>query len=358
MIYVLCPYGTVTGGPDALHQMVFYLNSIGVSASIVYTGCRKHNLPVPEPYQRYLHEYKLLSDIDDSEENTVISPETHTFYMDGIKHCKKYIWWLSVDNNLVDGKIIDKVFFIATLPLRFIKNIRNLGQYIKQIPYRLRKRAYDFKKEDKNITHLCASYYAYDYVSRRTKNGCYYCIEPISMFFLEDYKEETRNGLISYNYRDNVILYNPAKSGKYVKKLSEKNKDLVFKPLCKMNQVQLITEYKKAKVYIDFGPFPGAERMPKEAVLFGCEIITGRNGASGFYGDVPIPDEFKFASDKKNLDAVSDKIRELLNDYEGHLHYFDEYKHMVLKLEDGFIKSLESIFKEKQLLISEEGGNI
>ena len=65
-------------------------------------------------------------------------------------------------------------------------------------------------------------------------------------------------------------------------------KEINFIPLKGYNQKELISLFRESMVYMDFGFFPGAERLPKEAVINGCLIITGRNGASDFHGDVHI----------------------------------------------------------------------
>ena len=38
IIYVLCPHMVLSGGPELLHQFVFYLNSSGVESYITYYG--------------------------------------------------------------------------------------------------------------------------------------------------------------------------------------------------------------------------------------------------------------------------------------------------------------------------------
>ena len=72
----------------------------------------------------------------------------------------------------------------------------------------------------------------------------------------------------------------------------------------------------------------------QEAVLFGCAIITGKRGASGFHGDVPIPDEYKFGDPVSQIDEIVAKIRYVLDNYENVYSDFDEYRETVLNLED------------------------
>ena len=340
VVYVLCPAKSVTGGPDALHQMVYYLNLIGIYAKIAYiTEKSKKDISIPEPYKIYLSDFLLEDDIIDSSENFVVIPEDQTRKRKLFKNAKIVIWWLSVDNNsLYDLK--NKFLFLSTLPLRIMKNWwfykNNTLFVVKNI---LNKEIYSFKKEPSNIIHICASYYAFDYVSRKSKNNVFKCIEPISNFFLNEYN------VISSTKQKNVILYNPKRKYENIlKKISSAAPELQFEPLQGLTQQQLIEKYKTSKLYIDFGAFPGAERIPKEAVLFGCAIITGRRGASNFHGDVPIPDEYKFENPTAQIDEIVAKIRYVLDNYEKIYSDFDEYRETVLNLEDNFIKSLKEIF--------------
>lgn len=50
----------------------------------------------------------------------------------------------------------------------------------------------------------------------------------------------------------------------------------------------------KSKVYIDFGNHPGKDRIPREAAISGCIVITGKRGAAAFAEDVCIPETYKF----------------------------------------------------------------
>lgn len=346
-IYVLCPGNSITGGPDALHQMVYYLNNIGCDASIVYFDfADSFNFSIPEPYKRYIKDFNVEYDIIDSENNAVVVPEGYIKKSSKIKKSKIFIWWLSVGYEIVNTSFLSKLFYFSVLPLRIIKhlsyyrNLKNLKNLVMPV---LAKKSYSFIDEPKQIEHLCASYFAFDYVKCKSQNVINLCIEPISRFFLDCYEKYKHN--ICDSERTDVILYNPKKTGcSFIKKIEMVAKDLKFEPLQGLSQQQLIDKYKSSKLYIDFGPFPGAERIPKEAVLFGCAIITGRRGASGFYGDVPIPDEYKFEDPKSQVDEIVSKIKYILDNYEKVYSDFDEYRETVLNLENNFIKSLKKIF--------------
>ena len=145
-------------------------------------------------------------------------------------------------------------------------------------------------------------------------------------------------------------MYNPVRNYNHIlDKISSVAPELKFEPLRGLTQQQLVEKYKTSKLYVDFGAFPGAERIPKEAVLFGCAIITGKHGASGFHGDVPIPEEYKFGNPEKQIKEIAEKIRFVLINYERIYSDFDEYRNTVLDLEENFIKSLKEIFLKQNI---------
>lgn len=337
-IYVICPYGLVTGGPDALHQMVYYLNNNGFCAEIVYSDIKSHKYEIPSAYKIYVNDYKILSEIEDCKENIIVVPETENHILNYYSNMKKYIWWLSVNNDLdYSGaknkikKILEKIRFKNLKKLYKINTLKNV----------LKHKKYDFSVED-NIEHLCASYYAYDYVSKniKDKDKVHICIEPISKIFLEKSKFVTDN-------KENIILYNPKKNYEFSRKIIKKASNYKFVELKGLTQEELIKLYQKAKVYMDFGTFPGAERIPKEAVINGCCIITGKNGASAFYKDVPINDEYKIDAKEENIDKIILSIKDLFDNYDEKIKHYEEYRNTVLNLESNFIKQIKGVFKDE-----------
>jgi hypothetical protein len=335
-IYVLCPYGLVTGGPDALHQLVYYLNNEGYDASIVYTDIKSYKHEIPIPYQLYIEKYLLLDDIEDDNSNAIIVPETINNVLNNYTKMEKYIWWLSVDNDLNSSGFKNKVKIILK-KIKF-KNLKKIYK-LNTLKLFLQHKKFDFSSQEK-IKHLCASYYAYDYVTKNSnsKKNIYLCIEPISKLFLDKSVFNDKN-------KEDIILYNPKKNFEFTKKILERVNDYKFIPLTGYTQDELINLYSRAKLYIDFGNFPGAERIPKEAVINGCCIITGTLGASKFYNDVPIDENYKFEAIDSSLNNITNKIYEIMDDYEGHIDNFENYRKTVLNLEGNFIKQLNQIFK-------------
>lgn len=342
MIYVFCPYGLVTGGPDALHQLVYYLNKIDKKASIVYCDIEGRNHNIPRNYLPYVSSYLLPNEVIDDCKSIIVLPETLSFLANRFNKSRIYIWWLSWDNNETDGpgkRGLSKVLQLRTWKLLF------KGYYSpKKIKNYLQNKPYVFTNERQNVYHLCASYYTFNFVSKKSSRPISLLIEPISKFFLEKGQY-----LSSNKERENIVLYNPKKNFLFTKKILKRarNTNLLFAPLIGKTQDELLEIYRKAKIYMDFGTFPGAERIPKEAVFNGCLIITGRNGAADNNKDVPIPSEFKIPSKEENIDRIIDKLIYMEENFDVLTPLFKEYRDRVGSLEDDFVKSLFSLFDIK-----------
>lgn len=336
-----------------MHQMVYYLRKININANIVYADLRNKKYKIPSPYQEYIggNNYNLISEVVDDSNSIVICPETLTFLLDRFKFTQKYIWWLSVNNDTERSGIFDKFKILCRKlsPRQIIKQIRKKNKWL-NFKYFLKHKKFDFSTADENIVHLCASYYAYDYVKNHNAKKQYLCIEPISKFFLDNISNEVETD------RNNVVIYNPVKNPKFTEKIIHYCKDIQFLALKGYNQAELLMLYRKSKLYIDFGSFPGAERIPKEAVVNGCCVLTGRNGASNYYNDVPISDELKIDSDVKNLSLIRDKINAILSDYEGYYERYEEYCRTVKHLEENFVQQLMQIFLDNKVDV--EGTNV
>ncbi len=52
-IYIFCPAGNATGGPEALHQLAYHLNNLGFNAFMFYYSTPDSNGIVHESYKKY-----------------------------------------------------------------------------------------------------------------------------------------------------------------------------------------------------------------------------------------------------------------------------------------------------------------
>ena len=240
------------------------------------------------------------------------------------------LWWLSVNNFKKKSIRHDLKLFFERL-IHF--NFKSAYRYFKFMTVTSKN----------NIEHYAASYYAHDFLKKKNIDNSL-LIEPISLEFLEKYKKFDIKSEITT--RKDQVLYNPKKGYEITKQIIQHNSKYDFIPLRGLSFEELINLYKSSKLYIDFGPFPGAERMPKEAVLYGCNIITGKHGASAYYNDVLIPEKWKFEDNQ--IDDISNAINDLINNYEERNREFLTYKQRVLDLENEFKTRLQKYFFIKE----------
>ena len=106
-------------------------------------------------------------------------------------------------------------------------------------------------------------------------------------------------------------------------------KGIEFKPIRGMTRQQVIDAMRHAKLYLDFGEFPGRERMPREAALCGCCIITSKIGSAYYYDD--FAHYYKFDSKPSHIWAIVNRIHYVLEHYEECRHDFDRFRQDLLE---------------------------
>lgn len=112
-----------------------------------------------------------------------------------------------------------------------------------------------------------------------------------------------------------------------------------------MTPAEVSDHCNRAKVYIDFGHHPGKDRMPREAAIAGCCIVTGRQGAAKFPEDIFIPDVYKI--DETRSDFVHEFGRTISNIFEAfeeNAEHFDDYRTRIRTEKSDFMDQVASIF--------------
>ena len=100
----------------------------------------------------------------------------------------------------------------------------------------------------------------------------------------------------------------------------------------------------QSKVYIDFGNHPGKDRLPREAALLGCCIITGKRGAAKYDEDVSIPAKYKFDDVKKEIEKIGNMIKECIDNYEINIKEFEDYRKKIANERKQFEKDVYKVF--------------
>lgn len=222
-VYVVCPGGTQTGGPEALHQLCDMINSIreykdecaehqhsplqaksiSVRCFMLYMqeqrghGDSKKLCHVHDKMPATYHAYNCPSatHIPYNDTDLVVWPECWTNYIDDFEGPQPAIWWLSVDNN------------------------RGIFQ--------------DFSQRI-DVRHFCQSTYSRNYLLR---NG----VSDNQMMTLTEYisltrfpKEEVLH--LTSTLREVDVVYNPIKGMHYTdeviaRAVAAKGRNFIIKPI-------------------------------------------------------------------------------------------------------------------------------
>lgn len=345
-IYVVAPANIASGGPELLHQLVFCLRKyLNIDAYMHYIPNDCYS-PVHFAYQQYKNQF--VRNIEDKKENILIVPEIKIGIdeLKNYKNIKKGVWWLSVDNfylsmilsnkkNYFFSRLINKAWkiFLKDQPIDIENKIwKKISTNNINLPSNLKKINF----------HLVQSYYARDYLLKQK-------IGEDNIFYVSDYlNEDFLNIQTDLSKKQNIVVYNPKKGYSFTKKIIKKAKDIKFIPIINMNRQQVIETFQKAKVYIDFGNHPGKDRMPREAAILGCCVITGKRGSAAFYEDVSIPDDYKFDDKNENISNIIDKIKDCFNNFEESYKDFEYYREVIKKEPQKFIDDLNKIFIKEE----------
>lgn len=327
-IVVCCPAYIASGGPELLHQLCFKLIKAGYNAVMGYYGITNNsnndNNISPKVYSKYNNPYIKIKKYNETKDDIVVIPETFIGAFK-LKAKIRILWWLSVDN--FKGTFIGSKKHIH-IRIRPILPFIGTQSYLSKLFVR--------KKID---YHLVQSYYAEDYVK---KLG----IENNKIMYLSDYLNNVFiNNVINNSIpKKNIVLYNPKKGIEYTKKLILYATHIKWVPLENLSREQMSEVLQSAKVYIDFGNHPGKDRIPREAAISGCCVITGKRGSAGFYEDVPIPNELKFNEENFNCKNICDRINDVFDNYGYYYGILSNYRTIIKNEEAKFDRDLKEVF--------------
>ncbi len=321
-IYIVCPAKVKTGGPELCHQFVSTLISFGVEAYVLYYPLSAvpfdKNDPVHDAYKKYHAPY--VFELEDETRNIFVSPEGSTSSFYDYKKIRKVLWWMSVDN--------------------YLDNVANMVKYHLNNPldYPVPKFFY-FHKADDDIEHFVQSEYARQFIKL---NG----IRDEKIFMVEDYLNQaflSRAAHVDLSRKENIVVFNPSKGYEITAKLMNFAPDIDWRPIKNMTAAQVQELLATAKVYIDFGNHPGKDRIPREAAISGCVVITGKRGSADNDIDINIPREFKFGAES-NVGDVIKKIREVFENFpDAHAKQAD-YRARILDDKNRFVQEVATAF--------------
>ncbi len=340
VIYVLCPAKWITWWPEALHQLAYKLTCLWINVKIAYFP--KIDNPMPELYNKYYPNvcYTYADNIIDDKNNFLICPEAYIKEIDKFNFIKKSIWLLSVDwiEKRIPISFYNLWFFIIKLLWKIIWINNKIYDFSYRLFFFINNKIWcKYIPKDNNILYFYQSKYAENFILNKNKK---YICYPLSDYLNYEF---IKNTWYDISKKENIVAYNPKKWFKYTNKLIKLYGDkLKFIPIINMtpNEVQLLL--KRAKVYIDFWNHPWKDRIPREAALQWCCIITNIKWSAKFYSDIPILLEYSF--EKFNAKNIYCKINEIFNNYENKVEDFWIYREEILKQELIFEEEVKNIF--------------
>lgn len=311
-IVVCCPGNYVTGGPELLHQFVDALRAVGRDAAICYHPFEEH-FDTPEAYRGYDVPQVPFEDRPDT---LFVIPESATWIVSRIRRGSILIWWMSVD-----------FFFNVARESAwqdFKARVRSLVSKRRQPLFRLKRHR-----------HLVQSHYAHDFLRRH----------GMASEFLTDYLGASHFAERPARERQDIVVYNPNKGKVKTAALMAAHPQVRFVPIKGMTPAQVAELLASAKIYIDFGHHPGKDRLPREAAMSGCCVITGRRGAARFHEDVPIDARYKL--DDGNSGYIRDfgpLVQDVFARFPEHSLRFDAYRERIRGEQAQFREQVRRLF--------------
>jgi len=314
-IFIICPPSKATGGPEALHQLGHVLLSLGFNVKMLYSKYKRN--PVHPFYKDYNVPYTYK--ITDNADNIVIIPESMTNWIARYPLSEKKIWWLSLD------------FYEILMNSREKKKnwIRKLFVPFKHTEYRF--------EPNKTITHWYQSQRVKEYLlTKKLDNEIAYLCDYVTELFFDNLPETFT--------KENIITYNPKKGLDKIEKYITLLPQYKWIPLSGMSREEMRDTLRKAKLHIDFGYFPGRDKIPREALVSGVCLLTGREGTAGFREDLGIPEKYKLHSNDMQTEKISELINNVMNNYEEVFKEFIDFRTFVMNEKENIIASVKKLF--------------
>ena len=325
-VYIVSNPYYFNGGGELLHQLCDALNNNGIDSYMCYFDIKKHQfIKADIPDHIKLYNTHPCDGIEDNECNIIIVPEKYTEPFKGLNRIQKCIWWLGMNQYFWTSEL----YSWPRLTVLYHWLLYLSGKATPLPPHKIK---------GQEIRHLSQCWYGVAFLNNKGFHNVAY---------LSDYINELHLDLGENVERENIVLYNPKRNIKYLKKVMKYDESIKYIPIINMSNQEVSALMARAKLYVDLGSHPGKDRMPREAALHGCCIITSTEGSADFWDDVPIGNEFKFVRSNANLPLVHKKIMDVLNDYDGYMHKFDSYREFILKEKGHFEDDVKNIFSKR-----------
>ena len=278
-IYVYTPQGFETGGIELLYQLCCELNRYdGINAYIWHEG----SVTIPETYKKYGNS-GVVTDLP-PKGSVLIFPES----------------W---------AKMLNEDRFKDYTKVLYLESVYWYEHWIPKEQY---------LKFPQNTIFLSQSWYAYTWLQEKT---------GLEAIMVTDYLNDEYMSADLSKPRKRQVLFNPKKGLDVTKRIMAELPNEKFIPIVKMTVSEVKALMEESMLYIDFGNHPGKDRIPREAAMCGCCVITNREGSAKNHRDIPINTEYKFYD--WEFDEAPGFIKQTLDNYDLVKINFNSYREII-----------------------------
>lgn len=317
------PVATVTGGPEALHQLGRCLLDLGyeVGLSPLSNPTVKGS---PSAFAHYDVPWIPAGAVQ-SEDN-IVCAEMAPWPLQSPRKGRRILWWLSVDNSPMFRSHRDLIKCRAGENNLSATKIASL---LKSMAAEKVRRLYF---SNKNIEHWAQSTYAHQIITQRINKK----VSIVTDYINYDCPEFTSSQLRPFD-----VAFLKSKSPLAVE-LKELMTNIKWVEIHDMSPSEVRAALNSTKMFLDLGWHPGKDRMPREAALSGCLVLVAARGAAAHYSDMPIPREHLLKhSGWRLLHESQIKIPALLSDLTNNKDSQEFYRSMIKKQRRRFYEEVQ-----------------
>ena len=325
-IFIISPGNIHSGGPELVHQLASQLLKMDYNVYMFYLPANADFNPA-DPVDPFYKKYHIpfVRNLEIDHKNIMIVPESSSLNLYVSKKIRRIMWWMSVDN--------------------YINNLCNILKKFKQNPLdSTMPKFFYFDKDDNTIEHWVQSEYAKIFIK---KNG----IVDKQIYRVRDYLNEAflqRASHVDISQKENIVAYNPVKGFEFTQKLLKVALEINWQAIRDMTPEEVQQLLARAKVYIDFGNHPGRDRIPREAAVSGCCVLTGRRGAAGNPNDIAIDESFKFNDTDDNLIPIVNRIKDIFANFRKNYESQRNYREQIMTERAEFDRDVKAAFNYKE----------
>jgi len=294
-IYIYTPQGFETGGIELLHQLCHELNTYEDINAYIW---HEKSVTISETYKQYGNKF-VVADLP-PKGSVLIFPESWVRKANEphYKDYQKVIYFESV------------YYYEANIPK---------DQYL---------------KFPENTIFMVQSWFAYWYLQEK----------HIESIYVTDYLNDEYMTADLSKPRKRQILYNPKKGLEVTKRIMAELPNEKFIPIVNMTVSEIKSLMEESMLYIDFGNHPGKDRIPREAAMCGCCVITNTEGSAAYYEDVSIPYDYRrYMGADVSLKLAVGRIKFTLNNYAFCFEDFDVYRETIRREKTQFKEGVRKL---------------